>query len=281
MLENINLNLLSGGYFRCDPAWTRSANSLDRCYKVYFPVSGEARLAMESADYKIKTGRVYFISGFRLRRQICPREMEVYWLHFIPESYYLRHILDQLSPVLSWSHTEDGFPSKTYENVCRLFERPFSEQTRPAGDILPATLCRVSAILLNLVALCLDGVDKNAYRKLHPDFYRLKPTLDFMHQHYRENLTLSKMAAIAGMAPNYFHRWFKRVLGVTPFEYILGERLNQARHLLASTRLTIKETADAVGYSDALYFSRIFSKQLQVTPTAYRKMHQFSRRQAF
>jgi AraC-like DNA-binding protein len=102
-----------------------------------------------------------------------------------------------------------------------------------------------------------------------------------MHQHYRENLTLSKMAAIAGMAPNYFHRWFKRVLGVTPFEYILGERLNQARHLLASTRLTIKETADAVGYSDALYFSRIFSKQLQVTPTAYRKMHQFSRRQAF
>jgi two-component system response regulator YesN len=86
------------------------------------------------------------------------------------------------------------------------------------------------------------------------------------------------MAEKAGMAPNYFHRWFKQVLGVTPFEYIEGERLNQARHLLASTRLTMKEIADAVGYRDPLYFSRVFSKRLQMQPTKYRAMHQFNQR---
>jgi len=278
MIENINLNLLSGGFFRCDPTWSRKANSLDRCYKVYFPVSGAAWLAMETGDYEVKTGRVYFISGFKLRRQLCARQMKVYWLHFIPESFYLRHVLDQLPPVQSWSRAEKGWPARSYENVCRLFEHPFSEQNRPRGDISPATVCRVSALLLNLVAHCLDGVGKNIFQEMHPDFYRLRPTLDFMHLHYRENLTLAKMAERAGMAPNYFHRWFKRVLGVTPFEYIVGERLNQARHLLASTRMTIKEIADAVGYRDPLYFSRVFSKRLQMHPTKYRAMHQFNRR---
>ena len=102
MIENINLNLLSGGYFRCDPAWSRIANSLDRCYKVYFPVSGAALLEMESGEYAIRAGQVYFISGFKLHRQICAREMKVYWLHFIPESFYFRHILDQLPAVRSW-----------------------------------------------------------------------------------------------------------------------------------------------------------------------------------
>ena len=278
MIENINLNLLSGGFFRCEPSWTRKANSLDRCYKVYFPVSGAARLAMEAGDYEIKAGRVYFISGFKLRRQICAKEMKVYWLHFVPESFHLRHVLDQLPPVLSWSRAEEGWPARSYENVCHLFERPFSEQNRPRGDLSPATVCRVSALLLNLVAHCLDGMDKNMFQELHPEFYRLKPTLDYMHQHFREDLALSNLAAKAGMAPNYFHRCFKRVHGVTPFEYILGERLNQARHLLASTRLTIKEIADAVGYRDPLYFSRTFSKHLLMPPVKYRAAHQISQR---
>jgi AraC-like DNA-binding protein len=277
MIENLNLNLLSGGYFRCEPAWTRKANSLDRCYKVYFPVSGAAELAMEAGDYEIKSGRVYFISGFKLRRQICAREMKVYWLHFIPESFHLRHVLDQLPPVLSWSRAAEGWPARSYENVCRLFEQPFSEQNRPRGDIATATVCRVSGLLLNLVAHCLDGMDETTFKEFHPDFYRLKPILDFMHQHYRENLSLSKLAGMAGLAPNYFHRRFKRSLGVTPYEYLLSERLNQARHLLASTRLSIKETADAVGYRDPLYFSRIFSKQLQMSPVKYRAAHQINR----
>ena len=276
MIENINLNLLSGGFFRCNPAWSRKANSLDQCYKIYFPVSGAARLEMESGDYEIRSGRVYFISGFQLRRQSCGRQMKVYWLHFVPESLYLRHVLDQLPPVQSWSRAAKGWPASSYEDICRIFEHPFSEQNRPRGDLSAANICRIYSLLLNLVAHCLESMDKVTFRDFHPDFYRLKPTLDFVHQHYREGLTLSRVAVVAGLAPNYFHRRFKRVFGVTPFEYIVGQRLNQARHLLASTRLTIKEIANATGYHDPLYFTRIFSKQLRMSPTEYRATHQFN-----
>jgi AraC-like DNA-binding protein len=278
MIDNVNISLLSGGFFRCDPAWSRSRNLLDQCYKVYFPVSGAAQVEMESGAYEIHPKRIYFISGFRLSRQICERRMDVYWLHFVPESLYLRHLLDQLPPVQSWSRSAGGWPTSAYEDICRIFDHPFSEQNRSRGDLSAAVFCRINGLLLELVAHCLETLDENAFREFHPDFYRLKPTLDFMHQHCRENLPLSCIAAVAGLAPNYFHRRFKRLFGITPFDYIVGQRLNQARHLLASTRLTIKEVADAVGYRDPLYLTRVFARRLQVTPTEYRAAHQLDNR---
>jgi len=274
MIEDVNINLLSGGFFHCDPAWSRKANSLDRCYKVYFPVSGAARVEMDSGAYEIHAKRLYFISGFRLAKQVCERRMSVYWLHFVPESLYLCHLLDQLPPVQSWSRSAGGWPASSYEDICRIFEHPFSEQSRPRGDLSPAIVCRICGLLLNLLAHCLETMDARAFREFHPDFYRLKPALDFMHQHFREDLSLARMAAVAGLAPNYFHRRFKQVFGVTPFEYIVDHRLNQGRHLLASTPLTIKEVAGGVGYRDPHYFARLFARRLKMSPTAYRAAHQ-------
>ena len=275
MIENINLNLLSGGFFQCNPAWSRPANSLDRCYKIYFPVSGRARLEMATGVFEVRSGRVYFISGFQLRQQNCPAQMKVFWLHFVPESLYLRHALDQLPPLLSWSRAT-GWPAASYADIRRIFEHPFHELNQLRGDLTAAMVCRIYALLLNVVGHCLENMDKVTARDFHPDFYRLKPTLDFMQQHYRDNLKLARMATLAGMAPNYFHRRFKLVFGVTPLEHIVGQRLNQARHLLASTRLSIKEIADAVGYRDPLYFTRIFSHHLHMSPTKYRAAHQFN-----
>ncbi len=273
MIEDININLLSGGFFRCDPVWSRKANALDRCYKAYFPVSGAARLEMESGNYEIQAKRIYFISGFHLSQQVCEQRMEVYWLHFMPESLYLHHVLNQLPPVQSWSRAVGGWPTSSYEDICRVFEHPFSEQNRPRGELSAAIVCRIYSLLLNLVAHCLEAVDESTFQELHPDFYRLKPALDFMHQHSQENLSLSRMAEVAGLAPNYFHRRFRRLFGVTPFDYLVSQRLNQARHLLASTRLTVKEIAGAVGYRDALYFTRVFAQRLQMSPTEYRATH--------
>ena len=170
MIEDLNLNLLSGGFFRCGPAWTRPASSIDRCYKVYFPVSGAARLEMESGSFDIRSGRIYFISGFHLARQICERRMEVYWLHFVPESLYLRHLLDQLPPVQSWSRADGGWPAGSYADICRVFEQPFSEQNRPRGDLSAAAVCRICGLLLELVAHRLESLDEVAVQKLHPGF---------------------------------------------------------------------------------------------------------------
>ena len=66
-------------------------------------------------------------------------------------------------------------------------------------------------------------------------------------------------------------RIFKKDLSVSPYEYILDQKLAQARLLLRSTGLMVKEIAFQLGFCDEHYFSSLFKQKTGKTPTAYRK----------
>lgn len=270
MIDDFNLILLSGGLYRCDARWTKAARGLDQCYKVYFPVSGEAYLEMNDQCYTLGAERIYFISGFRLKRQICAGQMSVYWMHFVPESLYLRYLLDQFPPVVSWPRLGAGWSEGSFRELCDIFEEPLSEQNRVRPDSSPALDCRIQALLLGLISRLLETLDQGQVRAFQPEYYRLRKAFDFMQTHFRENPSLEEIAGRVGLAPNYFHRCFGKLFGRTPFNFMLEQRLNQARRLLVSTDLSIKEIARAVGYDDSPYFARVFTKHLQVSPSAYR-----------
>jgi AraC-like DNA-binding protein len=272
MIDDFNLVLLSGGFYRCDATWSKPATGIDQCYKVYFPVSGEAYLEMDDECYTLKPQRIYFISGFRLKQQICAEQMNVYWTHFVPESLYLRYLLDQLPPVCSWARRS---AAASYREICDIFESPFSERNRPRKDTSPAIDCRIQALLLGLIARLLETLDQGRVQAFQPEYYRLKGAFDFIQTHFRENPSLEKIAGQVGLAPNYFHRRFRKLFGTTPFNFMLAQRLNQARRLLASTNLSIKEVASAVGYDDPPYFTRVFTQQMQIAPSAYRNTHRW------
>ena len=271
MIDDFNHILLSGGRYRCDPSWSKDASSIDQCFKVYCPVSGEASLEMDSGRFPIEANGVYFVSGFRLQRQDCRTAMEVYWLHFVPDSLYLRCLLDRVVPVLRLPPERAGWSTALERDICNCFNDPLRDRNLPRADASPAIACRLQGFLLTLVARLLETLKPEMLREFDPEFLRLKPALDFMHQHYRDNPSLERVAEVAGLAPNYFHRRFHRLFGVTPFNYMLSKRLNKARHLLASTPLSVKEVAGSVGYADQLYFTRVFARQMQISPSEYRE----------
>ncbi len=93
----------------------------------------------------------------------------------------------------------------------------------------------------------------------------------YIHEHIAENLTVSDLAAREYLSIGRYRDLFRRVSGMSPQEYILRLRIHTACDLLKNTTLPIAEIALAVGYPDAHYFSRLFEKRLNITPTAYRK----------
>lgn len=273
MLDDFNLTLLAGGYYHCDSSWTKAASGLDQCYKVYFPVSGEVFLEMDTGRFRIRAPRVYFISGFLLRRQVCESRMTVYWIHFVPKSLYLCHWLNQLGPVHSWSRKSADWPHRSYTEIGRIFDEPYRERNRPRNDPAPAIVCRIHGVLLMLISRLLASLGDHPVGRLDSGHSRLKPALDLMESQYRRNPPLAEIARTAHMAPNYFHRRFHQLFGTTPFNYMLARRLNEARHLLTSTPHSVKEIAEQVGYENPLYFSRVFSAQMQMSPSRYRAMN--------
>jgi AraC-like DNA-binding protein len=98
----------------------------------------------------------------------------------------------------------------------------------------------------------------------------LKSAVEFVHQHYAERLSRAKVAKVAGFAPRYFSRLFKRRERVTFEHYLRSLRLERAAQLLLATELDAARVAELSGFTSAQYFSRAFRTATGFTPVAYR-----------
>jgi AraC family transcriptional regulator len=93
----------------------------------------------------------------------------------------------------------------------------------------------------------------------------------FVDAQISNDITISNLAAVAGLSPFHFIRAFKESVGVSPYQYVLSERVHRARELLSIQDLAIVDVAHAVGFSDATQLNRVFQKFIGVTPRAYRR----------
>ena len=95
--------------------------------------------------------------------------------------------------------------------------------------------------------------------------------LTYLNEHYSEKLTLKDVAREAFLCPEECERFFKRMTGVTVFQYLMGYRVEKGRELLVRTELPIAAVAQRCGFSTQSYFTVCFQKQTGFTPNQYRK----------
>lgn len=95
--------------------------------------------------------------------------------------------------------------------------------------------------------------------------------LQYIKEHYYEELSLEKMASVVFLNPAYFSQLFKQKTGQGYKEYVTSIRLEQAKMLLLIPKLKLAEIAERVGYQDMRHFTQMFRKKFQVTPTEYRQ----------
>ncbi len=272
MIHDFSIKILAGGRHPCTPAWNKPHDDLDRCHKIYLPVSGAAFLSDDHGEHALTPGNLYLINGHAIRSQRCPVQMELRWMHFQPTSHHLRRRLDRVPLITQWAANDHRWIREVFEQAETLFDNPASVHESRLSDAAPLMLaCRVEAMILYLLSMQLEAVGGGADPVEDPRMERLRPAIAFMDNHYRDNPTLAEMASRANLAPNYFHRLFLQVLGQTPFGYIETRRLETAKRLLADPRPTISQIADACGYDDALYFSRAFRRRFGASPAKLRK----------
>ncbi|MDD4113504.1 MAG: helix-turn-helix transcriptional regulator, partial [Herbinix sp.] len=94
---------------------------------------------------------------------------------------------------------------------------------------------------------------------------------EYMHQKYSmSDLTLYKVASTVNVSPNYFSSLFNQEAGMTFIEYLTNIRMEKAKDYLRCSANKITEIGSLVGYLDSHYFSYIFKKTQNCTPSEYR-----------
>jgi AraC family transcriptional activator of pobA len=101
---------------------------------------------------------------------------------------------------------------------------------------------------------------------------------DFIERHYHERISLRDVASAVNMSSGHLTTVVRRKTSRPVQEWITERRLAQARRLLAETDLTITEVGRRVGYTDPVYFVRIFRRAHNATPLQWRRAGRNERR---
>lgn len=102
---------------------------------------------------------------------------------------------------------------------------------------------------------------------------RLKEMILFIQRHYREELKAADIAQAAHISERECYRLFKSELGMTPVDFLLSVRLQQAVELLLNTDRSILEIALETGFGSSSYFSKRFKESHHMTPGQYRSQY--------
>jgi len=85
------------------------------------------------------------------------------------------------------------------------------------------------------------------------------------------DVTISDLAVVAELSQFHFIRAFKESVGLSPYQYILSERVRRAKELLSKGDLPVSDVALAAGFHNAYQMNRVFRKLVGLTPTALRR----------
>jgi len=100
--------------------------------------------------------------------------------------------------------------------------------------------------------------------------------VDYINQHYNEELSLEKISKQIYISPYYLSHCFKDFTGISFNEYIKKLRIEEAKTLLLTTNLAVGEIGKRVGYCDPNYFGRVFKNTVGMAPSKYRSRSVFT-----
>ena len=100
---------------------------------------------------------------------------------------------------------------------------------------------------------------------------RLRRAIEYIHANYHQEIVLSEIAEAAFLSEYHFAHLFKKVTGLTPNNYLIAVRLEQAKKLLAETDESIANVSLAVGYTSQSHFTKVFRNFTGLTPAKYRE----------
>ena len=185
-------------------------------------------------------------------------------------SYYWVHFSGSEAALLM---RECGFDNArvmavgVHERLRSGFERLFS-------DFISRDPFFELALSSSLTKLCLDMARLQAStaepRPVADD--RIDRVIAKIHRAYDRPLSVAALAAEEFLSESRLRVLFRQRTGMSPHAYLTALRVSTAKQLLESSAVSVGEAAKAVGFDDALYFSKVFKQVVGVSPSEYRSM---------
>lgn len=264
ILDNeIQLPLYVTGVGWSDKEWHVKREEGFPYYQVIFCTNGQGKLIADGTEYTIEAGKGFYLPKNYPHEYYATQEIwETHWVTFDGRE------IPELMKAL-------GFPNFRVYDISNV--QAVDAILKKMLYILKTNYYysghQCSAMLYQFL------LELNRYVNLQSspnESYKLKqlqPVIDYIDNHYMEEISLNTLSEVISLSPQYLCRLFKDCLNLRPFEYVARKRIQEAKTLLLEEKLTINEIARSVGYNDCSYFCAVFKRHEMLSPAEFRSLH--------
>ena len=243
---------ISKGFFQIEP-------HIHREYEFHYVVSGKAVLVMGTNQKKIIAGDFFCLSPGSIHCVKTERNADFIHLFFL--------FSPDASLAAIFSDLEKNLRNFKIYHVGRQYLYFFEKLKMSVSDSDP--LLQKSA-QLSLLAFLYEIVSRGARQQENSQQNIFNRTLNALYENVRGKITLTQLAEINNISPEYLSRCFKNKFGLPPIQFFTKIKIELALQYLRQQNIRIRDVAGLLGFEDALYFSRLFKKWTGNSPEKYR-----------
>ncbi|MEK8130046.1 helix-turn-helix domain-containing protein [Paenibacillus filicis] len=185
----------------------------------------------------------------------------------------LEHLLTEQAPLQSGSNNSlyKQFMFLLEEEAARMMADYVSFIPHAASTLLVTDHTPISQWIQILSDAYASVMEELIHRRRNKNRINIAEIRQYIDRSFAEPITLESIAGQFFVSKEHLSRTFKQEIGSTVMDYIITLRMEKAKQLLHDPMVSIKNAAEAVGYSDLTYFHRIFKKITGLTPGQVRQ----------
>lgn len=232
-------------------------------YQIIYVASGKAHFYFNGVEQIISAGNMVIYRPKEEQRYYyyAADHTQVYWVHFTGGN--VKNILRKYGIA---DHMRVLYTGTSLEYK-QLFEQMIHELTLCKEDYEELLV----GYLQHLLILIHRSINNKPREKTLLLVSSMDNAVRYFHENYNKQICIEEYAAKQHMSVSWFIRNFKEYTDVTPTQYLLSLRISNAQTLLETTNYNVTEISEIVGYNNPLYFSRLFKKQVGMSPSDFRK----------
>lgn len=255
------LNVFAAEVYYCEPHWHSAPELI--CI-----LSGEFSVTLGHATSFVAAGSMLYINPDEIHSlEAQVPNSQLLTIQFSPNLFDETHPAPVMDYLLPASQEERAADQQIRNSVIALLEHLIGSQP---------SFTRIALIYQLLGALLAVSEEMPARQQLtvrKKDQQLVKYGIEFINQHFDDELNLATIADHVGVSYHHFSRTFKKISGYNFKEYLTMIRINKAKLLLKDTHIPITDISYSCGFSNHKQLIFAFNKYCRMTPTEFRKRY--------
>ena len=275
MLDNAGIKIAQGEKISCEEIDGVNDNMSEphfhEFFELYYLESGERYQMIQNELIIMKPGDFIILPPYVLHHSFGREDVAFkrIVLYFYIEEIESEEIYQQLLNDFRFYH----YNKNTKFSIHRLLEMLLDEEEK--NNILSGEYKKT---LLNLLLITILRQSKPEVRKR--DNNRINQVIHYIHNNYMSDLSLEVLSKLFFISKYHLSREFKKRTSKTVVQYINKTRIMHAERKIMETKKSLTEISHETGFSSLTHFNRVFKSETNLTPSEYRKIYLYKKKNA-